>query len=100
MLGGDPLLERSVHYNNLSAASVTELNALAKMRGMEVLQELNARALQFQQQDSGTPDASLGFNFGIYLFTEEEPGGTVAPDDSATSKDNAPPKRRRRAKRA
>jgi hypothetical protein len=82
MLGAEPLLERSVHYNNLSGAAVTELNALAKERAMQVLQELNARALQFQQRDSGTPGASHRVNFGVYFFTEDEAAASVeAPDD-------------------
>jgi len=73
MLGKpEPFLERSVHYNNLSAAAVAELTELAKIRGMQVLQELNARALQFQQRDSGTPAASHRVNFGVYLFSEDE----------------------------
>jgi hypothetical protein len=67
----DPFLERSVNYNNLSSAAVAELSELARRRGMEVLQELNARALRLQQQDSGQPGASQRFNFGLYLFRED-----------------------------
>jgi len=84
MLGGaEPFLERSVHYNNLSPAAVAELTELAKLRGMQVLQELNARALQFQQRDSGTPGASHRVNFGVYFFREDEAaeGAEQADDD-------------------
>jgi hypothetical protein len=73
-----PFLERSVNYNNLKPAAVTELTELAKRRGMEVLQELNARALQLQQRDSGQPDASHRVNFGVYLFAEDE---SPAPEE-------------------
>jgi hypothetical protein len=76
------LLDRSVNYNNLSNAAVAELTAIAKQRAMEVLQELNARALQLQQRDSGQPGASQRFNFGLYLFVEDQAADvTVEPDD-------------------
>jgi len=82
MLGeAEPFLERSVHYNNLSAAAVAELTEVAKVRGMQVLQELNARALQFQQRDSGTAGASHRVNFGVYLFHEDEATGGVEKGD-------------------
>jgi hypothetical protein len=74
MLGaGEPLLERSVSYNNLSDAAVDELNTMARQRGMQVLQELNARALQLQQRDSGEPDARHRMSFGVYFFRERQP---------------------------
>lgn len=79
---GTPVLERSVNYNNLSPAAMAELSDLAHRRGMEMLQELNARGLQLQRQDSGQPGASHRFNFGIYLFAEDQ--GTASseePDD-------------------
>lgn len=73
MLGEQrPFFERSVHYNNLNAAAVAELTELANLRGMQVLQELNAHALRLQQQISGTPGASHRINIGLYLFTEDE----------------------------
>jgi hypothetical protein len=77
-----PLLERSVNYNHLSAAAVAELEAIAKQRAMEVLQELNARALQLQQRDAGQPGASQRFNFGLYIFTEDQATAPqTEPDD-------------------
>jgi uncharacterized protein DUF6502 len=84
MLGKmEPFLERSVHYNNLNAAAVAELTELARVRGMQVLQELNARALRLQQQQSGTPGASHRINFGVYLFSEDEAvADAEEPDDT------------------
>jgi len=83
MLGKpEPFLERSVNYNNLSPAAVKELTELAQQRGMQVLQELNARALQLQRLDSGQPGASHRINFGLYLFTEDEAVDAAAePED-------------------
>ena len=77
-----PLFERSVNYNNLSSAAVAELNAIATQRAMEVLHELNGRALQLQQRDSGKPGASQRFNFGLYEYIEDQTAETPAePDD-------------------
>lgn len=73
MLGQTPpFLERSVGYNNLSTAAVAELRELAERRGMELLQELNARASGLQRRDSGMPGASHRVNVGVYLYTEDE----------------------------
>lgn len=78
MLGsGAPLLERSVNYNNLSPEAVAELKALAGERGMEVLRELNARALELQRRDAGQSSASHRVNFGVYFYSEDQ----TAPDD-------------------
>ena len=71
----------SVNYNNLSSAAVTELAALARRRGMEVLQEINARALRLQQQDSGQPGASHRFNCGVYVFSEDQAERSVEDTD-------------------
>jgi hypothetical protein len=67
-----PLLERSVSYNNLSPEAAAELHELARQRGMEVLKELNVRAMTLQQRDSGKSNASHRMNFGVYFFREEE----------------------------
>ncbi|HVM97049.1 MAG TPA: DUF6502 family protein [Candidatus Acidoferrales bacterium] len=67
-----PLLERSVSYNNLTPEAVAELHELARRRGMDVLKELNARAMTLQQLDSGKSDASHRMNFGLYFFRENE----------------------------
>ena len=79
---GDPLIERSVSYNNLSADAVGELHALARQRGMEVLQELNARALQLQRRDSGQPGATRRMSFGVYFLHEEQPASAEDSTDA------------------
>lgn len=76
-----PFLERSVNYNNLSSEAVEELSELARRRGTELLREINARALALQKLDSGRPGASNRFNFGLYLFTEDQ--GLTADEISA-----------------
>jgi hypothetical protein len=85
MLGEpQPFLDRSVNYNNLTADAVAELSELARRRGLEILQELNARALRLQQQGAGLPDASNRFNFGLYLFSERQAPQDDDPDDDPT----------------
>jgi hypothetical protein len=80
MLGeSPPWLERSVNYTNLSPASVAELSELGRRRGLALLQELNARALELQRRDADQPDAARRFNLGLYLFSEERP---AADDES------------------
>jgi hypothetical protein len=74
-----PLVERSVYYNNLSDASVNTLEELARTRGMELLQEVNARALTLQRRDSGKHGATSRMSFGQYFLSkralpEEDPG--------------------------
>ncbi len=82
MLGeSPPFAERSVHYNRLGAAAVAELSELARRRGMDVLQELNARALALQQRDADQPDALQRFNFGLYLFSETPPPSRADESD-------------------
>jgi hypothetical protein len=86
MLGeAEPFFDRSVNYNNLTAAAVAELGELARRRGMEILQELNARALRLQQQSAGRPEATNRFNFGLYLFSERQtPQDDDDPEDDQT----------------
>lgn len=73
-----PLLERSVNYNHLTPAAVEELTALSRQRGMEMLQEINSRALELQRSSSG-PEATNRVNFGVYFFTEDE--GEKMPEE-------------------
>lgn len=81
----EPFLDRSVGYNNLSREAIAQLTELARRRGMEVLQELNAQALRLQQRDSGQPGASHRFNFGVYLFAEDEEAQPAEePEDDAS----------------
>jgi len=44
---------------------------------MDLLRELNARALRLQQRDSAQANASHRVNVGLYLFTQDD----AAPDE-------------------
>lgn len=72
-----PLLERSVHYDALSAESIRELAALAESGGMAAVQALNRRALALEERDAARPGERHRFTFGVYFY---EAAGAQAPD--------------------
>lgn len=70
-----PFLERCVYYDGLSQASIEKLEAEAKTRGMQVLQELNQQALKLREEQDNTPaenDPAHRMNFGLYFFSAQE----------------------------
>ncbi len=76
-LRGDeaPFLERSVFYDELSAESVAELEALARELGEHALSEVNRRAFSLQQRDErdrgeveGAPSDTTRMTFGVFFF--------------------------------
>jgi hypothetical protein len=69
---GTPFLERSVHYTQLTPDAVAELTETARVRALELLRELNARALRLQQREAGRPDATRRWTTGVYVFSEDE----------------------------
>ncbi len=79
-----PLLERSVYYGRLSAASVEELAALSERVGMEALQAVNRRSQELQQHAAGDEAAKQRMTFGIYFYREaSEPADSdEEPEDA------------------
>ncbi len=70
LLGIRPaFMDRSVHYDSLSRASVEELAALSKELGMQALHAVNRRAMELQERDSGSEDANFRMNFGAYFYS-------------------------------
>ena len=65
---GQPLLERSVHYSNLTPESAAALEEAAQRTGMHALLELNRMALTMSEKDAGNPEATKRVNFGLYFF--------------------------------
>ncbi len=62
-----PRLERSVHYDTLTPASVVELERLAKRLGMQALTTMNRRAAELAARDAENPEAVERMNFGVYF---------------------------------
>src|SRR5262245_23337188 len=76
---GEPLLERSVHYDALSEESIRELGALAEKGGMEAIQDLNRRAIELEERDAGQTSDKHRFTFGVYFFHAPSTGSL--PED-------------------
>jgi hypothetical protein len=81
--GSPPYLDRSVHYDKLSADSARRLEALARDVAQEALLEVNRAALALldaedgQSGDGPPADATHRVNLGIYVFTEDGPASTT-----------------------
>ncbi len=65
-----PFFERAVHYNQLSAASLSELDALARQLQQKTLEQISAHALALQTQDRINPSATGRFRCGAFVFCE------------------------------
>ncbi|MBK9444516.1 MAG: hypothetical protein IPN53_25915 [Comamonadaceae bacterium] len=68
-----PFLERSVHYDALSAAAITELAKQAERVGMNALLALNKTAMTLERTDVPEPDQRQRMTFGVYFYTEPTP---------------------------
>ncbi|MBW0169312.1 MAG: DUF6502 family protein [Hydrogenophaga sp.] len=72
VLGGEPpFLERSVHYNELSAASIARLQKLAEQQGMKALLAMNKAAMEAEATDRALdPQAPRQrFTLGVYFYS-------------------------------
>jgi len=69
---GPPEPERNVFYDRLTEKSLDELREMAAAEGMRVLQMLNRRAFELQQQDKKAPQAKQQMRFGFYWHQEQE----------------------------
>ncbi len=75
-----PMLERSVHYEGLSAEAVEELEGLAEEHGMAALRVLNRRARALQRRDARRGTGDRRMNFGVYFY-RGAPADPEAGDD-------------------
>lgn len=69
---GTPFLERSVHYDRLSEASVAELAKLAEKTGMQAALAVNRRANELESRDAEAEDSRQRITFGIYFYSAPE----------------------------
>lgn len=74
-----PHLERAVFYNNLTDASVSELEAEAREISQRALRRINVRASTLQNQDEAKDGASSRIRFGVFFFKENEDEGSGEP---------------------
>lgn len=71
---GKPWLERSVYYDELSQASVDELNAQAQQLGTSMLKTLNQSALRLEARDAQDTSPRQRFTCGLYFYSEPTAG--------------------------
>jgi len=65
---GNPQLERSVHYSELTPESAAAVAEAAEKAGMEALLDVNRLALELAAKDKGKENATRRINFGLYFF--------------------------------
>jgi hypothetical protein len=84
---GAPLMERSVHYNALSPASVARLARLSEQMGMKALLAVNRAAREAEADDlaaaqaAGEAPPSERITLGVYFYSD-----AVRADQAATAK--------------
>ena len=107
LLGQEPpFLERSLHFNGLSAGAVAELAAQSKKLGMQALVAVNKAAVAREAQEkraenAATPAADAlaeplqRMTFGIYFYTEPAAPAVLetkpSPNSSSEADDDAKP---------
>ena len=65
-----PFLERGVHYNALSAASIALLAQQSEQAGMAALLALNKTAMKLEQDDANISEPYHRMTFGVYFYAE------------------------------
>jgi hypothetical protein len=74
--GAPPFLDRSVHFDGLTAAQARELQDLARAAAMRALLEVNRRAVEMTEGGAAPGDAeTLRLNFGVYVLGAADPPG-------------------------
>ena len=109
LLGQEPpFLERSLHFNGLSAGAVAELAAQSKKLGMQALVAVNKAAVAREARERATENADTPegaavaeplqrMTFGIYFYTElaapavPEPNPNPNTHPSSKADDGAKP---------
>ena len=103
LLGGEaPFMERSVHYDGLSADAVEQLARQAGTLGMETLVAINKNALALTKRGGSTSLPRQRMTFGVYFYADaSDEAATDAPRASskaAATRPPAPPPRKKAAR--
>ncbi len=67
-----PYLDRSVHYDGLTAAQAAELEAFARGEAIRVVLEVNRRAAALADAAPDPNAADHRVNFGVYVFSDKD----------------------------
>ncbi|WP_374545817.1 DUF6502 family protein [Rhodoblastus sp.] len=82
-----PFFERAVHYENVSPEMATKMLALSREIAFEALQKVNREA---QGEFAKDPGGSWRWNFGVYLYGEDESLRREAPNEPASEPASEP----------
>jgi hypothetical protein len=70
---GAPFLDRSVHYDRLTAGQAKALQEFGRSVAVRALLEVNRRAVELTSGDPKAPPSEpRRFNFGVYVFEDED----------------------------
>lgn len=69
--------ERALHVNKLSTTSVNKLEDEAKKRMQNVLEALNKKALELQEQDINDKRNNQRFSIGAYILSDDKKTSTT-----------------------
>lgn len=75
-----PFFERAVHYDGLSSALAKRLESRSRELAMDALQAANREAQSAISTDEG---GTSRWNFGAYIYKEEDLDETSSPGDSS-----------------
>lgn len=68
---GEPMLERSVYYAKLTPESVEKLHQAANTQAMEMLADINKKAMSLYNKDKSSKQATCRFRLGCYWHQQE-----------------------------
>lgn len=72
-----PFFERAAHFNQLTEASVRELDRLAHKLQTDALKQIAVKATELQEHDESDPLAIHRFRCGTYIYFEDETDDTA-----------------------
>ncbi len=84
---GNPQLERSVHYSNLTPESAKVVAEAAEHAGMKALLDINRLAVDLQGKDEGKENATRRVNFGLYFYKGTTTFSNLRLDDESEDSD-------------
>ena len=87
-------LERSVYYDELSPAAVTELQGRSERLSMQVLQEINRDGMALEAKDPPAAGDRMRMRLGVYFYAEP----VIATAGSPAAKTGAAPSKTRKQK--
>ena len=69
-----PFLDRSVHYDRMTAEAAEQLQKHARAAAGRLLVQVNREAIRLTQNDAAAGEPTRRVNLGVYLYAEDEPG--------------------------